>query len=283
MKAVIPSAGLGSRLLPVTKEFPKEMLPVFFKEDNGNILLKPVLQCIFEQIYAIGIREFCFIIGRGKRAIEDHFTPDPKFIELLADRNGRKAAEDLEKFYDKVRDSSIVFINQCEPKGFGDAILRAKVFTGDEDFIVHAGDDLVLSQNNNHIQKIINAFENSGSDAIFFVKRVRNPQSYGVVKGVEVSRGIFRVEDIVEKPQKPSSNLAVIAIYLFKPSIYQKIRSLKPDKNGEIQLTDAIRGLITEGKKVHALELADGKRFDTGSVKSYKEALDFTYRSASMR
>lgn len=279
-KAVIPSAGLGSRLLPITKELPKEMLPVFIRKDNNaNVLLKPVLQCIFEQLYDTGIRDFCFIIGRSKRAIEDHFTPDSRFIEYLKNRNGHKLTDDLEQFYDRVRDSSIVFINQCEPKGFGHAILKAKVFTGDEDFLVHAGDDLILSKNNNHFHRIVNTFENLKSDAIFFVDRVKNPRSYGIIHGIEVSEGTYEVEDVIEKPRMPSSNLAIIAIYIFRPTIYQEIRNLKPDHYGEIQLTDAIRGLITKGKKVHALELVGGKRLDTGSIKTYWEALDFTHRS----
>lgn len=277
-KAVIPAAGLGARLLPITKELPKEMLPVFVKKDNGNILLKPVLQCIFEQLYDTGIREFCFIIGRSKRAIEDHFTPDSKFIDYLKNKSGHTFTEDLEQFYDKLRNSSIVFVNQSEPRGFGDAILKARIFTGDEDFLVHAGDDFILSKSD-HIQRIMNAFENLGSDAVFFVNRVKNPEGYGVISGTEVSERVYKVEDVVEKPQIPPSSMAIVAIYVFSPLIFQEIQNLKPDDNGEIQLTNAIRGLINRGKKVHALELTDGRRLDTGSIQTYWEALDYTYRN----
>jgi len=277
-KAVIPAAGLGTRLLPITKELPKEMLPLFFKGNDENICLKPMLQCIFEQLYDSGFREFCIVGGRGKRAIEDHFTPDTNFLEYLKERNKAKVATGLEEFYEKLKNSTVVFTNQPEPKGFGDAVLKASNFAEAENFVVHAGDDLILSRNNNHIRKLVRIFEELEADAVFFVEKVKDPKRYGVIKGIEISDAIYRVEKIVEKPKIPPSQFAVIAIYAFKPSIFEEIRNLKIDKSSELELTDAIQGMIRRGKKVYALELKNGKRIETGTPKTYWRALSITHK-----
>jgi len=131
-KAVITAAGLGTRLSPATKELPKEMLPIFHREGD-RIVVKPLLQLIFEQLHDVGIREFCFVIGRGKRAIEDHFTPDPIFLRELRERGKGREAESLERFYAMLSDSSITWVNQPEPRGFGDAVLGASFKPGTDD------------------------------------------------------------------------------------------------------------------------------------------------------
>ncbi|HDI74672.1 MAG TPA: hypothetical protein ENF55_01810, partial [Thermoprotei archaeon] len=170
-KAVIPAAGLGTRLLPTTKELPKEMMPIFYKR-RGETILKPTLQIIFEELYDAGIREFCFIVGRGKRAIEDHFTPDYNFLEYLRKKGKEVVAEDIEEFYEKIDNSVLVFVNQPQPRGFGDAVLKAKAFVGNEPFIVHAGDAIIFSENNEHLKKIINVFYHKKAEAVFLLKEV---------------------------------------------------------------------------------------------------------------
>ncbi|MEM2294189.1 MAG: hypothetical protein QXX41_13030, partial [Nitrososphaerota archaeon] len=120
------AAGLGTRLLLATKEMPKEMLPLFSSGRNVDLLLKPVLQLIFEQLYDLGFREFCFVVGRGKRSIEDHFTPDYNYIELLKGKNKVNLVKNLEEFYQKVEKSIIFWVNQPEPRGFGHAVLMAE-------------------------------------------------------------------------------------------------------------------------------------------------------------
>jgi UDP-glucose pyrophosphorylase (EC 2.7.7.9) len=130
-KAVITAAGLGTRLLSETKELPKEMLPIF-QRVNGELALKPLLQVIFEQLYDVGIRDFCFVIGRGKRSIEDHFTPDWDFLEYLLKAGKELAAKSIEIFYKKVEDSNISWVNQPQPRGFGDAVLRAEKFVAND-------------------------------------------------------------------------------------------------------------------------------------------------------
>jgi len=195
-KAVIPVAGLGTRLLLSTKELPKEMLPIYTKSKDGSLTIKPLLQTIFEILYDTGLREFCFIIGRGKRAIEDHFTPDFSYLSLLEDRGKNKKAEELRSFYEKIQNSTLIWVQQDFPKGFGDAVLRAKPF------LVYAGDILILSSKENYIKSLIEIYNQFHGDAIFLVSKVENPTIYGVVvPKEEIKNGIFLVEKVIEKPK----------------------------------------------------------------------------------
>jgi UTP--glucose-1-phosphate uridylyltransferase len=273
-KVVIPAAGLGTRLLPMTKEFPKEMLPLFFKGKDDKVHLKPMLQAIFEQLYDEGFREFGFIVGRGKRAIEDHFTPDYSFVEYLKNKNKQELTSEMQEFYRKISDSTLVFINQPRPTGFADAVYQARVFTQNEPFLMHAGDDLVFSRNNHHLKRLMKIFEQRNADVVLLVEEVENPQKYGVVTGKEVKPYLFEVENVIEKPKKPISNLAVIALYVFKPVIYEGIERAKPDEKGEMQITDAIQVLLKRQCKVYALKLRPGeRRMDIGTAEAYLETL----------
>lgn len=273
-KAVIPAAGLGTRLLPITKELPKEMLPLAARMKNGQLCLKPMLQAIFEQLHSAGFREFAFIVGRGKRAIEDHFSPDEDFIQYLESKNKRDLAEDLQEFYDKINNSNILFINQPKPKGFGDAVARASIFTGNENFLMQAGDDLIISKSNSHLKKLIRTFEKHDADTLFLLEEVPDPRNYGVIVGKEVKPNLFQATKIVEKPKKPPSNLAIVALYIFKPIIYKAISEVNPDKNGEIQLADALKKLIEWNCKVYGLKLdPEERRIDIGTAELYMEML----------
>jgi UTP--glucose-1-phosphate uridylyltransferase len=269
-KAVIPAAGLGTRLLPITKELPKEMLPIVALMKNGQLCLKPMLQAIFEQLYDVGFREFAFIVGRGKRAIEDHFLPDEDFVQHLKNKNKKDLADDLQDFYNKITSSNLVFINQPKPNGFGDAVGRATSFTGKEKFLMQAGDDLIISRNNNHLKRAAETFEKHDADTLFLIEEVPDPRNYGVITGEEIKPGIFKVARIIEKPMKPPSNLAIVALYLFKPIIYKAINEVKPDKNGEIQLADALKLLVEWNCKVYGLKLSSTeRRVDIGTAESY--------------
>jgi len=271
-KAIIPAAGLGTRLLPATKEQPKEMLPILVEDASERLFLKPFLQIVFEQLYDSGFKEICFVVGRGKRSIEDHFTVDKNFMEYLKAGNRIEHLDALAGFYEKVENSTIAFANQPEPLGFADAVYRAKFFSGDEDFVVHAGDDLILSRKN-YVQRLVFAFNERKADAAFFVQKVKNPTKYGVVIGEEITDGVYHVKQIIEKPSRPPSDLAVVAIYVFNPKIYQVIEKVKPDAKNEIQLTDAIQLLINQRDAVYAVELnSDEKRIEIGDPASYKEA-----------
>lgn len=277
-KAVIPAAGLGTRLLTVTKEIPKEMLPIFARGHCGQVLLKPILQLVFEYLHETGFREFCFIVGRGKRAIEDHFNSDLNFVDYLLNKGKRGYAEELNNFYSKVENSTIIFLNQPEPKGFGDAIYRAKAFVGNEPFLVHAGDDIIISEANSHLKRLIEVFERMNADATLLVERVSDSQRYGVVTGRKVHPSVYKVTNIIEKPKVPPSNIAIVAIYIFNEKIFKAIEQTEPDASGEIQLTDAIKHLILDGGAVYAIELLSSeKRLDVGVPESYWNALRYTF------
>jgi UTP--glucose-1-phosphate uridylyltransferase len=276
-KAVIPAAGLGTRLLPITKELPKEMLPIVALTKNGQICLKPMLQAIFEQLYDEGFREFAFIVGRGKRAIEDHLSPDEDFIKHLKAENKIDIAEELQEFYLKISRSDIVFINQPKPMGFGDAVRRAELFTGNENFLMQAGDDLIISKNNSHLKRAIKIFEEYDAEALLLVEEAPDPRKYGVITGKQIKPYIFQVTNIFEKPMQPPSNLAVVALYIFKPIIYKALKKVKIDRHGEIQLADALKLLIDWNCKVYGLKLKPNEmRIDIGTAESYLKILRTT-------
>jgi UTP--glucose-1-phosphate uridylyltransferase len=260
---------------------PKEMLPLFSIGFNGDLSLKPVLQLIFEQLYEIGFREFCFVVGRGKRSIEDHFTPDYRYIELLKRRGEKNLAKELEEFYNRVESSVIAWINQPEPKGFGDAVLKAEPFVGSEPFLVHAGDTYIISQGISHIRRLLHVHEAHGPSATLTLKEVHDPKKlYGCAE-VNAYGSVIRVLRVVEKPEKPPSNLAIMPIYVFEPEIFGAIKETGPGVGGEIQLTDAIQKLIDVQKPVEAIKLrGDEVRLDVGTPETYWEALAISYKHA---
>jgi len=279
LKAVIIAAGLGTRLLPVTKGTPKEMFPIFALGRDGKPCLKPVLQVVFEQLHDIGFRDFCFVVGRGKRAIEDYFTPDREFLTYLLDRKKREQANEMQEFYKRVGESTIIFVNQPELRGTGDAVMRARAFTDDEPFLLHMGDDIILSRNNNHLKRLIKAFEKCRADAAFLVAKVKDPVNYGVVEGKEISKGLYEVRTIVYQPKTPPSNLSDVVAYILKPDIYPEIQKIKPlRESGEISLIPAIQALIDKGGGVYAVEVQpEERRMDIGNAEKYREALDTSY------
>lgn len=276
-KAVITAGGLGTRLLPFTKEFPREMLPIFYR-DGDKILVKPLLQISFELLYNIGIRNFCFIVGRGKRSIEDHFTPDIAYLQFLKNRNN-KAAKHLEKFYSMIEDSEIVWKNQPSPIGFGDAVYRAKSFVGPDDFIVWAGDDYIHSPNYNFVKELISVFEKFKANAVLSAERVPNPERFGVIVGNPVDEKLYKVTKIIEKPKTPPSNLTAVGVYVFNPEIFKALEKIPFGTNKEKQLTDAIQKLIEWKHDIYAKELGEGEiRIDIGKPEAYKIALERSHK-----
>jgi len=159
MKCVLTVAGLGTRLLPLTKELPKEMLPIYDKNANGDLILKPILQVIYESLFRHKIREYCFIVGRTKRSVEDHFTPDFDIIKFLKKEKKNIVAKELADFFKKLEKSHIVFTYQPKPIGFGDAIERGEKFVGNDYFLLHAGDDIVISKNDSHLKRLETNFK----------------------------------------------------------------------------------------------------------------------------
>lgn len=273
--AVVPSAGLGIRMLPATKQQPKEMLPLFVRDSEKHVILKPLIQIVFERLYEVGLRKFLFIVGKGKRSIEDHFTVDNGSIELLRRSVQSHLLKDMVRFYRRVESAQIAFINQPQPLGFGDAVLRAKAFTDKRPFLVHAGDDLIVSRStDNSIRRLMRIFEAQDADATFFVQKVANPSKYGVVEGKRVGPGVYLVNHVEEKPKRPKSRIAIVAMYAFNDRIYQSIERVRKSHGRELELTDAIEGLINDGGRVYAIELKSCEtRLDVGMPESYWNAL----------
>lgn len=278
-KVVVPAAGLGTRLFPATKEQPKEMLPVFSRLVNGNVGVKPLLQMVFEQLYDTGFREFCFVVGRGKRSIEDHFTPDLNCVVMLKDREKGGPASDLNAFYLKLKTSTILWVNQPEPRGFGDAVLMSQPFVHNESCLVHAGDTYIISKDAEHLKLLMKVHERLNADATFLVQQMKDPKQYGVIEAEETEKGVYMVEAAIEKPEKPPTNLAIMPIYLFHSVIFKALQKTSPGKDGEVQLTDAIQKLLDWGSKVCAVRLNPNEvRLDIGSPKTYWKSLSQSYQ-----
>jgi UTP--glucose-1-phosphate uridylyltransferase len=269
-KTVITAAGMGTRLLPYTKETPKEMMPIYSNTKAGQIILKPILQVIFESIYDFGVRDYCFVVGRGKRSIEDHFLTSDK-------NNNSNQRKELLDFFSKIQKSNLLYVQQSSAKGFGDAVYKGKSFAENDNFLLHAGDDVILSKDNNHLKRLEEAFFKYDADMAFLVARIKDPRKYGVIEGKKARDGVIMVINLEEKPEKPKSNLAVIATYIFKPLIFEELKKVKPDKKGEIQLADAIQSIIKMRKTV-AVELKPNeKRIDVGTPESYINCLKDSY------
>lgn len=271
-KAVIPAAGLGTRFLPATKAQPKEMLP---------IVDKPTLQYIIEEAINSGIEEILIITGRNKSSIEDHFD---RSVELEAEllRNGNT---DLLKMVQDIGNmADIHYIRQKEPKGLGHAIYRAKSFIGDEPFAVMLGDDVVDSEIP-CLKQLIDSYENVKS-SVLGVKEVEKNQvnKYGIVDYSNHSGKLYDVKNLVEKPdiKDAPSSIAILGRYIITPAIFDILENTVPGKNGEIQLTDALKTLL-EREKIYAYEF-DGIRYDIGDKIGFLEAtLDFSLKRESLK
>jgi UTP--glucose-1-phosphate uridylyltransferase len=263
--AVVPVAGLGTRLLPATKSQPKEMLPV---------AKKPVVQYVVEELEANGIKQILFITGKNKTSIENHFDFDHELMRNL--REGGK--EDLLGELEFERMSvQFFFTRQRRQKGLGDAVLCARNFSQDSPFVVALGDSIIGGASA-IVSRMCEVFTSTGASCVIAVEEVprENVTSYGVVKpGADLVNSSFVVEDLVEKPsvEDAPSNLAIAARYVFGPEIYPALDKTLPGKGGEIQLTDAIKLLLDRGRKIIGVRLAaEEKRYDIGNFESYFEA-----------
>ena len=276
-KIVITAAGKGTRLLPFTKEMPKEMMPIFSNMGKKKMVL-PLLQYVYEQLYSMNFRDYCFVVGREKRSIEDHFAPHETYLRDL-EGDYKKI---MKQFYEKLEKSHLVWINQNKPLGFGDAVKRSERYVGKEDFIVHAGDVTILSKNKHPILRLMEVAEkNPDVKAILLCKKVKDLKRYGVPTIEKLSSNLFSVKEVIEKPDKPKSEFGILPLYYFKSEIYSSLKKIKLGKGKEFQLTDAIQNLIQGKHKVLAIPLNKNEyEVDVGTVESYKEAQDITFRKA---
>ena len=277
-KVVITAAGKGTRLLPFTKEVPKEMMPIFSNVFTNKRIVLPLLQYVYEQLYSMSFRDYCFIVRKEKRSIEAHFTPNESHLKGL---NG-DYKKVMTKFYKKLGNSHLVWINQNKPLGFGDAVRCAEKYVGKEDFIVHAGDAAILSKSKHPVLRLIEtATKNPDAKAVLLCKKVMDSSRYGVPTVNKLSNNLFIVNEVVEKPHKPKSEFGIMPLYYFKPDIFSSLKKIKPGKGGEFQLTDAIQELINKKEKVLAITLnKNEEEIDVGTVESFRRSLEITFRKA---
>lgn len=255
-KAIIPAAGLGTRVLPATKAQPKEML---------TVVDTPSIQYIVEELVKSGIEDITIITGRNKYSLEDHFD----YSYELEDTLQKKGKEDMLKMVRKISEmANIYFIRQGTPKGLGHAILAAKHHIGDEAFAVVLGDDIVYSDKP-VIRQMLEAREKFQGGSIIGVQEVarEDVNKYGIVApGKEFDERTVKMEDFIEKPEveEAPSTLACLGRYILEPQIFTYLENTPPGKGGEIQLTDAILAMINNGDKVLAYNF-EGKRYDIGN------------------
>jgi UTP--glucose-1-phosphate uridylyltransferase len=264
--AVVPVAGLGTRLLPSTKSQPKEMLPV------GR---KPVVQYVVEELAQSGIRRLLFITGPGKTSIENHFDINPELIASLRETGKEELLQELE--FER-RGLEYFYTRQRKQLGLGHAILCARPFVNDQPFVVALGDTIVgLTPQSPIVGRMMTAFLKSKPDAIIAFTEVppEDVVNYGIALPRAKGTDPFELADIIEKPDpaEAPSTLAVAARYVFGPGIFEFLAETPPGKGGEIQLTDAIRTWIKKGGKILGMRLAPGeRRFDIGNFETYFKA-----------
>ena len=260
-KAVIPAAGLGTRFLPATKSMPKEMLP---------IIDKPVIHFVVEEAVASGIEDIIIITGRGKRAIEDYFDESPELEMHLAKNNKKELLETVRDISSLV---DIHYIRQKEPRGLGDAILRAQRHIGDEPFAVLLGDDIIKNKTPCILQ-LVEIFERYDSSVMAVEELPREKVcNYGIINGNKVENSLYVLNDIIEKPriEDAPSNLGTIGRYVFTPEIFDCIKKTSVGIGNEIQLTDSIR-ILMQHQRFYAY-LIQGRRYDTGDKSGYLRAI----------
>ncbi|MBX3052780.1 MAG: UTP--glucose-1-phosphate uridylyltransferase [Caldilineaceae bacterium] len=263
--AVVPVAGLGSRLLPATKSQPKEMLPV------GR---RPVVQYVVDELTRVGMRRLLFVTGPGKTSIENHFNLNQELIQTLRETGKEELLAELDFERAPIR---YFFTRQRQLLGLGHAVLCAEPFVGNQPFVVALGDSIIgMNAQSDVIARMTQLFQEKGAAAVIAFEEVPDDEvhHYGIAQPKE-SGTVFQLADVVEKPSaaEAPSNFAIAARYVFAPSIFEALQRTQPGKGGEIQLTDAVRLLIQEGAPAYGMSLHPAeKRYDIGNFDSYFRA-----------
>ncbi len=269
-KAIFPAAGLGTRFLPATKASPKEMLP---------IVDKPMIQYGIEEAIACSLNEFIIITGKHKRTIEDHFDCAFELEDNLKKSGKHKLLEEI----NRLSNINMAYIRQGYALGLGHAVLCAKPFVKDEPFAVILSDD-IIPPDETLLQDMIALYQKFKSPILALQKvPMTEIHRYGVIDGVRESEGVYRVNNLIEKPGqgRAPSDLAIIGRYILTPDIFDVLEKVKPDKGGEIQLTDAICTLL-KSRPAYGF-LFKGKRYDAGDKLGYlKATIDFAIKNPEL-
>lgn len=252
-KAVIPAAGFGTRFLPASKSQPKEMLP---------IVDTPTIQYVVEEAVSAGVTDILMIIGKGKRAIEEHFDRNWELEAELSEKGRKAELEAIKRISDL---ANVHFVWQKELNGLGDAVSYARNHVGNEPFLLLLGDTLIQSKI--PVTRRLAEIYDRYNESVVALEEVPRDKvgRYGVIGGKEIDNALYLINALVEKPDPATapSNLVIAARYAFSPRIFDYIAKTKPGKNGEIQLTDAMQ-LMLQDSAMYGL-LFDGRRFDIGN------------------
>ena len=272
-KCLFPAAGYGTRFLPATKAVPKEMLP---------ILTKPLLQYAVEEALQAGISNMAIVTGRGKRAIEDHFDNSYELESQLKNTPQEHYLNEIKEIIEK---ANFTYVRQQKMLGLGHAILTGELLIGNEPFAVVLADDLCISGNKNLLMEMNEVYKKHQCSIIAIEEiPAEKTSSYGIISGelIDGTKDTFLVTDMVEKPEPKDaqSNLGIIGRYILTPEIFNILRNTKPDKKGEIQITDALKTQAKNGKVI-AYKFK-GKRFDCGSVDGYIKAINFLAKEKNL-
>ena len=263
-KCLFPVAGYGTRFLPATKSSPKEMLP---------IVNKPLIEYGVEEAVAAGLTRIGFVTGRGKRAIEDHFDKNYELEDQIRGTGKEDLISGTRALIDQCEFS---YTRQKEMMGLGHAILTGETLIGDEPFAVVLADDLCIAEGDGVLTQMVKLFKQFRC-SIVAVEEVPDADihRYGVVAGEPLKDGVYRITEMIEKPSREEapSNLGIIGRYILTPDIFEVLRNTSPGKNGELQITDALRQQALDGC-VLAYRFS-GRRFDCGSIDGFVDATIF--------
>lgn len=264
-KAVVPAAGFGTRFLPQTKAMPKEMLP---------IVDKPVIQYVVEEAVDSGIKDIVIVTGALKRAIEDHFdVPNAELIKNLENNGKQDLLNEVKRISEM---ANFIYVRQKGPYGNGTPVLAAEPAIEDEPFAVLWGDEFIYSKPP-RLAQMIEVYNKYGGIVISGVRieKKEDLKRYGIADVEKVEGKVYKIKSIVEKPEpdQAPSNLATHGAYILPPEIFKALRDLKPGKGGEIWLTDAINSLKDQGVPVYAVEIENGKYYDTGNKLEYMKTV----------
>ncbi|MCE2570631.1 UTP--glucose-1-phosphate uridylyltransferase GalU [Motilimonas eburnea] len=265
-KCLFPAAGYGTRFLPATKSMPKEMMP---------IVNKPLIEYGVDEAIAAGIEGMCIVTGRGKHSLMDHFDMNYELEHQIKGTSKENMLVDIRNIIDTAK---FTFIRQSEMKGLGHAILTGKELVGDEPFAVVLADDLCINEEQGVLAQMVALYKQFRC-SIVAVEEVPADEihKYGVIAGEMIKDDLYRVDDMVEKPEPGTapSNLAIIGRYILTPDIFDILENQEPGKGGEIQITDALLKQAQSGC-VLAYKFK-GRRFDCGSVPGFIEATNYCY------
>ena len=264
--AVFPAAGLGTRFLPATKAQPKEMLP---------LVDKPLIQYVVEEAVASGIENIIIVTGRGKNAIEDHFDVSFELEKILEQRGQHEMLNIVHGISDLIH---ISYVRQKEALGLGHAILTAREVVGNEPFAVLLGDDIIDAPTP-CLRQMLDLYDRYPASMVAIEEVPRqNISNYGVISGTSIPHDgrdncLYQISDLVEKPswEAAPSNLAIIGRYILEPAIFDLLASTKAGIGGEIQLTDALHGLLALQRPIYGWRF-EGKRYDAGSKLGFLKA-----------